>query len=240
MPSFFLKIITNKRRMGEHETIMLTEESSALLKKKLPSKLKDPGSFSIPCMIGDVKFSNALCDLGASVNLMPYSLFVKLGIGEMKNTTISLQLADRSIVYHRGIVEDILIKVEHFIYPIDFVVLDMEEDRNVPLILGRAFLRTARTIIDVFEGKILMRLGEEQIEFNFVNSMKYSPEVDSCWMIEEVDMLAVEAERKDFEEDPLKLCLNESIMEEDSADTEDVKEMVRAYDHIRPKRRGIE
>src|SRR3954462_10183607 len=235
MPKYakYLKdMLTKKKKWGEHETVMLTEESSALLKKKLPPKLKDPGSFSIPCMIGDVKFSNALCDLGASVNLMPYSLFVKLGIGEMKNTTISLQLADRSIVYPQGIVEDILIKVEHFIYPIDFVVLDMEEDRNVPLILGRAFLRTARTIIDVFEGKILMRLGEEQIEFNFVNSMKYSPEVDSCWMVEEVDMLAVEAERKDFEEDPLKLCLNESIMDEDSADIEDVKEMVRALDDL--------
>ena len=122
MPKYakYLKdMLTKKKKWGEHETVMLTEESSALLKKKLLPKLKDPGSFSIPCMIGDVKFSNALCDLGASVNLMPYSLFVKLGIGEMKNTTISLQLADRSIVYPRGIVEDILIKVEHFIYPID-------------------------------------------------------------------------------------------------------------------------
>src|SRR4051812_8750798 len=183
MPKYakYLKdMLTKKKKWGEHETVMLAEESSSLLKKKLPPKLKDPGSFSIPCMIGDVKFGNALCDLGASVNLMPYSLFVKLGIGEMKNTTISLQLADRSIVYPRGIVEDILIKVEHFIYPIDFVVLDMEEDRNMPLILGRAFLRTARTIIDVFEGKILMRLGEEQIEFNVLNSIKYSPKVDSC------------------------------------------------------------
>src|SRR4051812_18355635 len=75
-----------------------------------------------------------------------------------------------------------------------------------------------------------MRLGEEQIEFNLVNSMKYSPEVDSCWMVEEVDMLAIEAERKDFEEDPLKLYLNESIMDEEAANTEEIKEMVRALD----------
>src|SRR5438270_40518 len=102
-------------------------------------------------MIGDTQISNALCDLGASVNLMPYSLFVKLGIGGMKNTTISLQLADRSIVYPRGVIEDVLIKVEHFIYPVDFVILDMQEDRNVPLILKRSFLRKARTIIDLIK-----------------------------------------------------------------------------------------
>src|SRR3954471_12813583 len=99
---------------------MMTEESSALLQKKLPPKLKDPGNFSIPCMIGDLQFSNALCDLGASVNIMPYSVFKKLKIGKVKPTTISLQLADRSIVYPKGVIEDMLIKVQHFIFSIDF------------------------------------------------------------------------------------------------------------------------
>src|SRR3954463_14828122 len=146
--------------MEEHETVMLTEASSAILRKKLPPKLKDPGSFSIPCMIGDTQFNNALCDLGASVNLMPFSLFEKLEVGDVKPTTISLQLADRSIVYPRGIIEDVLIKVEHFIFPVDFVVLDMEEDRNIPLILGRSFLRTGRTLIDVHGGKLILRVGE--------------------------------------------------------------------------------
>ena len=95
------------------------------------------------------------------MNLMPFSLFEKLGVRDVKPTTISLQLADRSIVYPRGVIEDVLIKVEHFIFPVDFVVLDMEEDRNIPLILGRSFLRTARTIIDVYEGKLIMRLGDD-------------------------------------------------------------------------------
>src|SRR4051812_1824669 len=202
---FLKEIISNKKRLGEHETVMLTEESSALLKKKLPPKLKDPGSFSIPCTIGNTQFNNALCDLGASVNLMPFSLFEKLGVGDVKPTTTSLQLADRSIVYPRGVIEDVLIKVEHFIFPVDFVVLDMEEDRNIPLILGRSFLRTARTIIDVYEGKLIMRLGDDQIEFNFVNSMRYPPNVECCWMIEEIEDFVKDFEDTEFnDEDPLK------------------------------------
>ena len=184
MPKYakYLKdMLTKKHKWEEHETVMLTEESSTMLRKKFPPKMKDPGSFSIPCMIGETQFSNALCDLGASVNLMPFSLFEKLGVGDVKPTTMSLQLADRSIVYPRGVIEDVLIKVEHFIFPVDCVVLDMEEDRNIPLILGRSFLRTARTIIDVYEGKLIMRLGDDQIEFNFVNSMRYPLDVDCCW-----------------------------------------------------------
>src|SRR3954464_13450990 len=106
MPKYakFLKeIISNKKRLSEHETVMLREESSALLIKHLPPKLNDAGSFSIPVLIGETFCNNALCDLGTSVNIMPYSLFQKLEIGEMRPMTISLHLVDRSIVYSRGI-----------------------------------------------------------------------------------------------------------------------------------------
>ena len=137
MPKYakFLKdIISKKRKLEEHETVMLTEESSAILQKKLPPKLKDPGSFTIPCTIGKSYFDRALCDLGASINLMPLSIFRKLGLGEVKPTTISLQLADRSIKYPRGVIEDVLVKVDKFIFPADFIVLDMDEDEEIPLI----------------------------------------------------------------------------------------------------------
>src|SRR3954462_12258978 len=103
----------------------------------------------ILCTIGNLKFENALCDLGASINILPYSLFKKLNIDEVKQTKISLQLVDRSIIYPRGIVKDVLIKVDKFIFPIDLIVLDMEENKSIPLILGRGFLKTARAIIDV-------------------------------------------------------------------------------------------
>ncbi|XP_065631678.1 uncharacterized protein LOC136068451 [Quercus suber] len=142
-------IISKKWKLEEHEIVMLTEESSAILQKKLPPKLKDPGSFTIPCTIGKSYFDRALCDLGASINLMPLSVFRKLGLGEVKPTTISLQLADRSIKYPRGVIENVLVKVDKFIFPADFIVLDMDEDEEIPLILGRPFLGMRRTLIDV-------------------------------------------------------------------------------------------
>ncbi|XP_075481191.1 uncharacterized protein LOC142521903 [Primulina tabacum] len=147
-----------ERKLVDFETVKLSKECSAILQNKLPPKLKDPGSFPIPCTIGNSNFNKALCDLGASINLMPYSCFEKLGIGEVKPTTISLQLADRSIKYPRGVIEDVLVKVDKFIFPVDFVVLDMEEDREIPLILGRPFLATGRTLIDVQKGELVLRL----------------------------------------------------------------------------------
>ena len=142
---------------------MLTEESSAILQKKLPPKLKDPGSFTIPCTIGKSYFDRALCDLGASINLMPFSVFRKLGLGEVKLTTISLQLADRSIKYPRGVIEDVLVKIDKFIFPADFIVLDMDEDEKIPLILGRPFLAMGRTLIDVQQGKLVLRVEEDEV-----------------------------------------------------------------------------
>ncbi|KAL4597574.1 hypothetical protein ACB092_11G000200 [Castanea dentata] len=165
MPKYakFLKdIISKKRKSEEHEIVMLTEESSEILQKKLPPKLKDPGSFTIPNTIGKSYFDRALCDLGASINLMPLSIFRKLGLGEVKPTTISLQLADRSIKYPRGVIEDVLVKVDKFIFPADFIVLDMDEDEEIPLILGRPFLATGRTLIDVQQGKLVLRVGEDE------------------------------------------------------------------------------
>ncbi|XP_022877021.1 uncharacterized protein LOC111395268 [Olea europaea var. sylvestris] len=139
IPSYaeFLKdILSNKCKLGKHETIMLTVEYSARIQKKLPLKLKDLGSFTVPCTIGEVYFEKTLCDLGASINLMPLSIFRKLGLGEAKATIVTLQLADKSLTHPRGIIENVLIKVEKFIFPAYFLILDMEDDKNIPLILG--------------------------------------------------------------------------------------------------------
>ncbi|XP_063946016.1 uncharacterized protein LOC135151483 [Daucus carota subsp. sativus] len=124
MPSYakFMKgILSRKLKLEELETVALTEECSAVLQQKLPPKLKDPGSFTIPCTIGPLSFDKCLCDLGASINLMPLSVFKKLGLPEPKPTNMYLQLADRSITYPRGIVEDVLVKVDKLIFPADFV-----------------------------------------------------------------------------------------------------------------------
>nr|GEV81908.1 hypothetical protein [Tanacetum cinerariifolium] len=140
----------------------MIERCFTVLLNKLPSKEKDPGSFTIPCDIGNLHIDNAFADLGASIRLMPYTMYEKLGLGEPKPTRMSLELADRSIQYPRGIAENVLIKVDKFILPIDFVILDMREDSKIPIILGRPFLTTAMAMIDVFNKKITLRVGDDE------------------------------------------------------------------------------
>ncbi|XP_042003868.1 uncharacterized protein LOC121752845 [Salvia splendens] len=133
---FLNDVLSKKKRWTDYETVNISENCSAIIQKKLPAKLKDPGSFNISCVIGNDRQINALCDLGASINLMPLSFFRKMKIDTLKPTTIPLQMADRTVTYPKGIVEDVLVMVHDFIFPVDFVVLDMEEDVNVPLIWG--------------------------------------------------------------------------------------------------------
>ncbi|KAL5575038.1 hypothetical protein UlMin_016737 [Ulmus minor] len=210
MPKYakFLKeVLSNKRRLEGNEKVMLTEECSAILQRKLPQKLKDPGSFTIPCTIGDFEFDKVLCDLGASINLMPLSIFRKLGLGEVKPTTVTLQLADRSIKHPRGIIEDVLVKVDKFIFPADFIVLDMEEDREVPLILGRPFLATGRTLIDVHQGKLILRVQDEQVTFNVFEAMKFPSNVSSCFEISILDKVVAEKFHESFPSSSLENCI---------------------------------
>ena len=186
MPSYvkFMKeILSKKRKMEDYETVALTEECSAILQRKLPQKLRDPGSFTIPCTIGNFESMNALCDLGASINLMPLSVFKRLKLGEARPTTVTLQLADRSIAHPRGIIEDVLVKVDKFIFPADFIVLDMEEDANVPIILGRPFLATGRALIDVQKGELRLRVQNEEISFNVFAAT----EIPSCYKVDVVN-----------------------------------------------------
>ncbi|XP_073133635.1 uncharacterized protein [Henckelia pumila] len=162
---FLMEVMLRKRNLEEFETVNLTEECSVILQKKLPQKLKDPGIFTIPCIIGSSHFINALCDLGANINLISLSVFGNLGLGEVKPTKIALQLADKSIKYPRGIIDYVLVKVDKFIFPADFIVLEMEEDGNMPLILGRPFLATAEAKIDVKKGALTMGADSDKVNF---------------------------------------------------------------------------
>ncbi|XP_076889951.1 uncharacterized protein LOC143568917 [Bidens hawaiensis] len=174
---FLTDLLSNKKLEGL-STVCLNEGCSAVVQNKLPEKLADPGHFTIPCLFGSSTESYALADLGASINLIPYSLYKKLDLGEPVPTRMSLSLADRSVKYPRGIVENVLVKVDKFVFPVDFVILDMEADDQVPLILGRPFLRTAKALIDVFDGKITLRVGEENVTFHVVKSMRNSSSQD--------------------------------------------------------------
>ncbi|WCJ18594.1 hypothetical protein M5689_000931 [Euphorbia peplus] len=192
MPAYgkFLKdLISTKRKFGDQETVMLSQECSAILTNTLPKKAKDPGSFSIPCTIGTTHFQSALCDLGASINLMPLSVYRKLGMGDPAPTSVTIQLADRSVRRPVGIVEDLLVKVGHFIFPADFVILDIKEDARVPIILGRPFLATGRTLIDVEGGKLILRLQNEKLEFNIYKAIKLHAKNEHCNLMQCTDPL---------------------------------------------------
>ncbi|XP_060210380.1 uncharacterized protein LOC132637282 [Lycium barbarum] len=145
-------IVSNNSRFIEYATVALTEECTSRIQNRLPTKLKDPGSFTIEISIGKQVIARALCDLGASINLMPSFIFRKLGLGVPRPTTIVLQLADISLARPEGIIENVLVQVGSLIIPADFVILDFEPDPEVPFILGRPFLATGRALIDVAVG----------------------------------------------------------------------------------------
>ncbi|GKD43318.1 hypothetical protein Tco_1267963 [Tanacetum coccineum] len=131
----------------------------------IPRKEEDLGSFTLPCFINNVCFNNALADLGASVSVMPLSTYLNLGLGELAHTKLTVELADRTMKYPKGIAENVLVGIGKFVFPIDFIILDMTEDIKVLLILGRPFLSTAHAKIDVFKRKITLRVGKEKIIF---------------------------------------------------------------------------
>jgi len=131
---FMKELLTKKRKFNDQEIVELEVECSAIIQKTLPQKSRDPRSFTLPVTIGNLTVENELLDLGASINLMPLSMLKKIGDVEVKPTRMTLQLADISIKYPHGIVEDLLVKVDKFLFPIDFVVMNMEEDAEVPFV----------------------------------------------------------------------------------------------------------
>ncbi|WVZ48697.1 hypothetical protein U9M48_000116 [Paspalum notatum var. saurae] len=162
-------ILNNKKPLPSMEIVHLTEEcSTAILKKK------DPGSPTISCSIGTQHFDQALCDLGASVSVMPKVIFDKLNHDALAPRTMCLQLADQSVRYPEGVAENVLVRIRNFLIPVDFVVLDMEIDAKTPLILGRPFLSTADATIDVGAGKVHLNINGKKETFAF------KPKVEQC------------------------------------------------------------
>ena len=159
-----------KHKIHVQKKAFLTKQASAILKHDAPLKFKDPGCPTISCIIGNCQIEQALLDLGASVNLLPYSVYVKLGLGELKPTQITLQLADRSVKRPRGIVEDVLVQVDKFYFPVDFIVLDThpvaDPHAQIPVILGRPFLATSNALINCRNGKMTLSFGNMTLELN--------------------------------------------------------------------------
>ncbi|XP_039047662.1 uncharacterized protein LOC120188245 [Hibiscus syriacus] len=169
----FLKdIVTKKRKVEKIENVTTMKELCSAL-SKLPPKQKDPDIIVISCSIADKFMGRAVVDLGSNINLMPKSIFLKLEMCNACPTTIILQLDVWSYVRPKGRIEDVIVKMERFVFPVDFLILDCEADENAPIILGWAFLATGRILIDSKKGEFTMRVGYQCVTINVFNSMKH-------------------------------------------------------------------
>ncbi|GKA57486.1 reverse transcriptase domain-containing protein [Tanacetum coccineum] len=190
---FLKELMNNKHKIEQISTAFLSDESSAILQNKVPPKLGDPGSFLIPCNFNKAFSCNALVNLCAIINLMPYSLYAKLSLETLNPTKMSVRLADRSFQYPVGITENMLVEVGKFTFPTDFVILEMEEDSKVPLILGRPFLHSADAVIRVKQKQLNLGVETERMIFNIDFAMKHSySNDDTCFSIDVIDEILKE------------------------------------------------
>ncbi|GJT70097.1 reverse transcriptase domain-containing protein [Tanacetum coccineum] len=195
MPKFapmFKKMLNNKDKLIELTKTPLNENCSAVVLKKLPEKLGDPGRFLIPCYFSEFDNYLALADLGASINLMPLSIWKKLGLPGLNDTKMVLELADRTISKPTGVAENVFVKVGKFYFPADFVVLDFIADPRVPLILGRPFFRTAHALIDAYEGEITLRNDDQSLTLKCGDTPSIS--YNNLSSLKKVDLIDVTCE----------------------------------------------
>ncbi|GAU18578.1 hypothetical protein TSUD_325700 [Trifolium subterraneum] len=204
----FLKdLCTNKRKVQENDRVSLginvsdfihtNSDSSAnvsALSQNLPRKCKDPGVFAIPCSIGDRKFENCILDLGAGINVMPTSIYNNLDLGPLQPTGLIVQLANRCNARPAGVLEYVLVQVNDLIFPTDFYILDMEGENNSSKapILGRPFMRTGKTKVDVYDGTMSMEFGDIVVKFNIFDAMKHPLEEHSIFSMDLVSELVDE------------------------------------------------
>jgi hypothetical protein len=158
--------------------VSMGEVVSAIVKKNMSLKQKDPGVFTIPCVIGNASFKRVLCDLGACISVMPKHVYDSLSLKPLNKTSIVIQFANRSFVYPLCVIEYVLVKIDNLVILCDFYILDMKHDscdssNNTPILFGRPFLKTANTKIDYGKDTLSMEVGDEKIEFNFHDIMTY-------------------------------------------------------------------
>ncbi|XP_019435886.1 PREDICTED: uncharacterized protein LOC109342340 [Lupinus angustifolius] len=171
MPTYakFMKDLLTKKRNFSEETVTLEARCSAIIQKSLPEKTKDPGNFTISATIDE--------------------LYVGIGDLERKPTTMTLQLVDRSVKYPYGVAEDVLVKVDKLVFPVDFVIMDIEEDTEVPLILGKPFIKTTRVIIDMDDGKLKLRLQNQEVNFNIFEAMQHPKDKQHYFRVDVIEEL---------------------------------------------------
>ncbi|XP_057775045.1 uncharacterized protein LOC130994003 [Salvia miltiorrhiza] len=215
---FFKELVSNKRKFEDNEKVLVSEIVNSIIQQPLPPKQRDPGSFVIKIALGNGKEATGMLDLGAGINLMPYSIFKQLELGDLKPTRMCLQLADRSVRYPRGIIEDVLVNVGGLIIPVDFVVLDIGEvhENGVEhtLLLERPFMATTNTLIDVKDGNIKMTVLGESVSFSVHDSraMPSANFINECSFIDPIDGLVEKVFLQ--EQECVEVCAGSTDMEE--------------------------
>jgi hypothetical protein len=182
-------LVAGKIKLRDKEDVMLTTECSAIFQKGHPHKCKDPGSFTIPCTIRGVDIGRALLVLGASVNLMPLSILRKMHSRAVKPIRMTLVLADRTRVCPYGILEDVLVIVNDILFPADFVIMDIEEDTEAPILLGRPFLITGKEVIDMTSREVTFKMDGNEVTFNINDMMSKKKEKTECYHVDVVEEL---------------------------------------------------
>ncbi|XP_070029469.1 uncharacterized protein [Nicotiana sylvestris] len=222
MPGYakFMKDLVTKKRSMDCETIKMTHQVSPIIHFMAP-KLEDPDAFIISCTIGSADFAKALCDLGASINLMPYSVFKTLGIGQLRATSMRFQMAYRTIKRPLGIIDDVLVQVDKFILHSDFVILDYEVNYKVPIILGRPFLATGKALVDVEAGELTFRVGDENVVFHVCKSTRQPNSTEVCSFVDLVmEVIVDDTSAMVNVEDPLEAVLLNLNVNEDEGRVE--------------------
>jgi hypothetical protein len=210
----FLKdLCTQKRKSRNHipKKVLFTEHASSLIQHNTPPKFKYLGALTISCIVGQKEIDKALLDLGAGVNLLPYSVYQQLGLGELKPTTVILQLADPSIKKPRGIIEDVIIKVDKFFFPVDFIVLDIElvpyPERLILVILGLSFLATANACINCRTEVMEISFGNMKVRLNIFNAFQYAPDQNECFFVDHIEEYVEDSLPSLLADDPWEACL---------------------------------
>ena len=219
---FLKELCINRKKLKGDEIVSMGETASAIILRKMPEKCSDPGMISLPCVIGNKRIERAMLDLGASINVMPYSVYCDLNLGPMNRTGVIIKLADRSKTRPVGVVEDILVQVNKLIFSADFFIMKTEDDNNdVPdsatLLLGRPFMLTAKTNIDLDECTVSVKFDGDVVKFNLFDSMKYPVESHSLCSIDIIDSVVQDIFEEKHEDAELEVTnLLEKIGETDA------------------------
>ncbi|CAM8885214.1 unnamed protein product [Rhodiola kirilowii] len=210
---FLKELCTNRRRSTREDQELLSKNVSAVIQRKVPPKCGDPGTYTIPCTIGNIRIENCMLDLGASINVLPYSIYSCIRIGPLEPAGLTIQLADRSCKQPEGKIEDVLVQVGELVFPADFYVLKMDSSDpadHAPILLGRPFLKTSKMKIDCDSGTLSMEVEGEVIRFDIFQAMKHPQDFASVHALDALDDL-VQDVRPGRGGDPLELALERAV-----------------------------